>query len=79
MPANLAIDDQLLEEARALGGERTKRETVNAARREYIQRRRRLSALEGFGTIDFDPGYDYKRARRDEPSAPPATSAPQDR
>lgn len=79
MPTNLAIDDRLLEEARAIGGERTKRETVNAALREYIQRRRRLSAIEGFGTIDFDPSYDYKRARRDEPSEPPATSSWQGR
>lgn len=79
MPTNLAIDDRLLDEARAVGGERTKRETVNAALREYIQRRRRLSAIEGFGTIDFDPRYDYKQARRDERSEPPATPVLQDR
>jgi len=63
MPTNLAIDDRLLEEALNLGGHRTKRETVNEALREYIQRRKRLKAVEAFGTIDFDPAYDYKRAR----------------
>jgi Arc/MetJ family transcription regulator len=61
---NLALDDQLLEEALRLGGHATKRETVNEALREYIQRRKRLRAVEAFGTFDFDPDYDYKRERR---------------
>lgn len=63
MPTNLAIDDQLLAEALALGGHRTKRETVNEVLREYIQRRQRRVAITGFGTIAFEPAYDYKRAR----------------
>jgi hypothetical protein len=37
---------------------------VNEALREYIQRRQRLQAVELFGTIDFDPSYDYKAERR---------------
>ncbi len=64
MPTNLAIDDHLLEEALRIGGKRTKRETVNDALREYIQRRKRLKALEAFGTISMDPSYDYKKLRR---------------
>jgi len=64
MPTNLAIDDYLLEKALAIGGHRTKRETVNEALEEYIQRRKRLEALEAFGTIDFDPNYNHKRARK---------------
>lgn len=63
MPTNLAIDDKLLEKAVQVGGHRTKRAAVNEALQEYIQRRRRLKALKAFGTIDFDPKYDYKRAR----------------
>lgn len=63
MPTNLAIDDKLLTQAVRVGGHRTKRATVNEALHEYIQRRRRLRALRAFGTIDFDPAYDYKRAR----------------
>ena len=64
MPTNLAIDDQLLEEARRVGGYRTKRETVNEALREFIQRRRRRELVKLFGTIDYDASYDYKRERR---------------
>lgn len=64
MPTNLAIDDELLEEAKRVGGHRTKRETVNEALLEYIQRRKRRALTELFGRIDFDPRFDYKRARR---------------
>lgn len=64
VPTNLAIDDKLLKQAVRVGGHRTKRAAVNEALQEYIQRRKRLQALEAFGTIDFDPKYDYKRARR---------------
>lgn len=63
MPTNLAIDDVLLDEALVLGGYRTKRETVNAALCEFIRRRKQLKAVEAFGTIEFDPDYDYKLAR----------------
>lgn len=64
MPTNLAIDDELLEEARLCGGHRTKRATVDEALREYIDRRKRLQALAGFGRIDFDPAWDYKSERQ---------------
>jgi len=64
MPTNLAIDDRLLEEAVRLGKHRTKRATVNEALLEYIQRRKRLLAPESFGTIQFDPQYDYKAQRK---------------
>jgi Arc/MetJ family transcription regulator len=63
MPSNLAIDDRLLEEALQAGGHRTKRETVNEALREYVQRRRQLRVLEHLGTIEFEPDYDYKAGR----------------
>lgn len=63
MPTNLAIDDDLLEEALRIGGHRTKRATVNEALREYVQRRKQLKVVELFGQIEFDPAYDYKKAR----------------
>lgn len=64
MPTNLAIDDELLEEALRIGGHRTKKATVNEALKEYIQRRRQLGLLDLFGQIDYDPDYDYKEQRR---------------
>ncbi len=66
MATNLALDDQLIEEARRLGGQRTKKDAVTAALREYIQRRKQLAILDAFGTVDFDPQYDYKAERRDK-------------
>ncbi|MGH8771757.1 MAG: type II toxin-antitoxin system VapB family antitoxin [Burkholderiales bacterium] len=47
-----------------MGGHRTKKATVNEALQEYIQRRRQARVLKLFGTIDFDPAYDYKKQRR---------------
>ena len=63
MPTNLFIDDSLLREAIRLGGHSTKRQTVNEALREYIQRRKRLAVLRVFGTIKFDPNHDHRRER----------------
>lgn len=64
MPTNLAIDDQLLEEARLLSGLKTKRETVNEALKEYIQRRRRKRIKDLFGKIEMVEEYDYKSERQ---------------
>jgi Arc/MetJ family transcription regulator len=61
---NLALDDRLIEEARKIGGHKTKKEAVTAALDEYIRRRRQLEAIEHFGTVDFDPNYDYKAERK---------------
>jgi Arc/MetJ family transcription regulator len=64
VPTNLAIDDDLLDQALRLSGLKTKRETVNEALREFVQRRLRLRTLDMIGKIDFDPAWDYKRDRR---------------
>jgi Arc/MetJ family transcription regulator len=64
MPTNLALDDSLIEEARRAGNHKTKREAVTAALAEYVKRRKQLRILKAFGSVDFDPGYDYKAARR---------------
>jgi hypothetical protein len=67
MPTNLALDDRLIEEARRAGGHKTKREAVNAALDEYVRRRKQVQILEVFGSVDFDPSYDYKEERRRGP------------
>jgi Arc/MetJ family transcription regulator len=63
MATNLAIDDGLLKAALAIGGLKTKRETVNMALDEFIQRRKRQEVIGLFGKIEFDKRYDYKKAR----------------
>lgn len=47
-----------------LGGMRTKKEAVNQALSEYVQRREQLKILDFFGTVDLDPDYDYKKQRK---------------
>jgi len=66
MPTNLAIDDQLIEEARKISGLKTKKDVVTEALKEYIQRRKQMEVIKMFGKIDFDPDYDYKAQRNIE-------------
>ncbi|MEH2194722.1 MAG: type II toxin-antitoxin system VapB family antitoxin [Nostoc sp.] len=58
------INDTLLQEALALDDQITVDALVETALREYIQRRKRLKVLDLFGTIDYDPDYDYKQQRQ---------------
>ena len=64
MATNLGLDDRLLEEALKIGGRATKKDTVTEALREYISRRKQARVTDLFGTIDYDPKYDYKKQRR---------------
>ena len=64
MATNLAIDDKLIDEARRVGNYKTKKEAVTAALDEFIRRRKQLEILDHFGTIDFDPDFDYRKMRK---------------
>jgi hypothetical protein len=64
MATNLAIDDKLIDEARRVGNYKTKKEAVTAALDEFIRRRKQLQILDHFGTVDFDPDYDYRKMRQ---------------
>ena len=64
MPTRLAIDDELLEQARTVGGYRTKRETVHEALREFIHRRQRPDLVKLLGRVEYDRAHDYKKERR---------------
>lgn len=64
MPTNLAIDDRLIEEAQAVGGHKSKRAAVTTALEEYVQRHKQAEIIKLFGTIDFDPAWDYKAERK---------------
>lgn len=64
MATNLALDDKLIVEAQRVGKHKTKKEAVTAALSEYVRRRKQLDIVKLFGTIDYDPSYDYKAERR---------------
>ena len=66
MATNLGIDPDLLERALVIGGERTKKATVNRALQEFIVRRSQVRLLDLFGTLDWEGDYDYKRERSRE-------------
>ncbi|MBW2544257.1 MAG: type II toxin-antitoxin system VapB family antitoxin [Deltaproteobacteria bacterium] len=63
MATNLAIDDNLLILAQGVAGIKTKKDTVNLALKEFIQRRKQEEVIDIFGEIDFDEDYDYKTLR----------------
>jgi Arc/MetJ family transcription regulator len=64
MATNLDLDDKLVEEAKRLGKHRSKRAAVNEALAEYVASRKRRRILDLFGTLEWDPKYDYKAERR---------------
>jgi Arc/MetJ family transcription regulator len=63
MATNLALDDRLLQQALKIGALRTKRETVNTALKEFIERRQQKRILEIEGKISFRKDWDYKKDR----------------
>ena len=63
MATNLAIDDKLLREALTISGLKTKKDTVNLALREFVDRHKQQEICKIFGMMDPDPDYDYKKGR----------------
>jgi Arc/MetJ family transcription regulator len=64
MPTNLALDDKLIEEARKAGKHKTKKDAVNAALQEYVQRRKQREILALAGRVEYWDDYDHKALRR---------------
>lgn len=63
MATNLALDDDLIQEAMRVGGHRTKKAAVTHALEEYIQRRKQRAILDLFGKIDLLSEAMMKRRR----------------
>ena len=63
MATNLSIDPNLLEKALEVSGLKTKKETVNLALQEFINRHKQMEILDLFGKMDPDSNYDYKKGR----------------
>lgn len=64
MATNIELNEKLLSKAMSLGGIRTKKEAVNEALTEYVQRREQLKIIELFGTVEYDKSFDYKKQRK---------------
>ena len=64
MATNLALDDELIVEAQKLGGFRSKKDAVNMALVEYIQRHKQVEIIDLFGRVEIDEDYDYKANRK---------------
>lgn len=67
MATNLSIDPGLLNEALQIGGEKTEKDTVTKALREFIACRRQRELLDLFGKLEWDDGFDYKQERSRRP------------
>ena len=63
MATNLQIDDNLILKAVKLGGHKTKKAAVSKALIEYINQLEQKKILSMFGTVKYDPEYDYKKQR----------------
>jgi hypothetical protein len=64
MSVQFHVDENLLNEAFKLGRFKTLQETLEAALREFLARKKQLEILELFGKIDPDKEYDYKKGRQ---------------
>ena len=60
---NLAIDDDLINEALTLGNFKSKEDTVITALKEFINRRKQLEIIDLFSQFDPDEDYDYQQGR----------------
>ena len=64
MASIFQIDDALIVRAVKLGGHKTKKAAVTQALVEYIEHMEQAKILSLFGTLEYDPDYDYKEQRR---------------
>lgn len=64
MPTNLAIEDDLITEAKKIGNHKTKKSAVTEALKEYIRRRKQSEIKKMFGRVEIDDDYNYKASRK---------------
>jgi Arc/MetJ family transcription regulator len=64
MRTNVVLDDDLMEEAFALTGARTKRELIHLALQELIRQRRKRDLTELAGKVRLRDDFDHKALRR---------------
>lgn len=64
MATNLALDPALLDRVLEVSGERTKKDAVTLALREFVDRRTQAEIVGFLGQLEWDDDFDYKAARR---------------
>ncbi len=64
MRTNIVLDDELVEEALAITGARTKRELVHLALQELLRSRKKKDLSELAGRIRFRKGFNHKALRK---------------
>lgn len=64
MATNLALDPDLLDKVLEVSGEKTKKDAVTLALREFVERRTQVEVANFFGLLEWDEEFDYKAARR---------------
>jgi len=64
MRTNIVLDDELVDEALALTGARTKREVVQLALEELVRSRKKKNLADLGGRIRFRAGFDHKSLRK---------------
>lgn len=69
MRTTIVIDDDLLAKAFALSGARTKRELIERALREFVERHKKRDLMDLFGTGGLREDYDYKALRARMPGS----------
>lgn len=63
MRTNIVLDDNLVEQAFALTGLRTKRELVHLALSELVRQRRKKDLFELVGKVKLRSDFDHKSMR----------------
>jgi len=64
MATNIELNERLLTKAMKLGGLKTKKDVVNEALAEYVQRREQVGITALFGKVEIDESFDYKEQRQ---------------
>ena len=63
MRTRIELDDELVREAQALSGIKTRSALIHQALTEFVNHRKRLDLRELHGSHLLDPDYDHKKLR----------------
>ncbi len=66
MATNLSINQEFLNKALEISGLKTKKDTVNLALKEFIDRRKQLEITKLFGKMEPDADYGYAFKRKND-------------